>query len=615
MIRLRPSFPLLAAACAVLAALAFLPGLTGGFFFDDKPNITQNWAVRIVGIDHYSLWYAALAFPSGEGLRPLAMLSFALDFWLHGPNPVAFKLTNLLIHVLTTAALAMFLRRLLKVGGRRADLASTGALLLAMAWALHPLQVSSVLYVVQRMQTLSTLFLVMALWSYLQARLKQIDGTSSRREWIWTSLMFLLALASKEDAIMFPAYALCLELTVLRFRAATPSVAVWLRRSYLAMTVAGTVLFLLVVVPRFWSSSTYPGRDFNSMERLLTQAQVLTMYLGQILLPLPDRLPFYYDNLTPSRGLLAPISTLWSLLLLLALMGWAWCWRNRRPLFALGVLLFFAGHFVTSNVLGLELAFEHRNHFPLIGIVLAVGDLLVVAGTRLRLPPRPALAICLLLVALSATATTMRARDWRSPLRMAEKSTQIAPGSTRAWQSLCRAHYDLSASTPSNPNFDKAIHACEQGGQLPGSATMLANVVILKSIRGDVAQADWDRLLQRLRQVTMNTENAGVADNLVDNTNRGIPLNIDGVAQAIAIVSQRAKPTPVEHVHFGFYLLDKPGYSDAGYRHLQLAVNALPPKAPLTGEILAALKARGRTDLAEALAAHAQSIDRMPASH
>src|SRR3546814_20785899 len=69
----------------------------------------------------------------------------------------------------------------------------------------------------------------------------------------------------------------------------------------------------------------------------------------------------------------------------LALLGTAWSLRTRWPLFALGVFLFFAAHFIASNVVGLELAFEHRNHFALIGMVLAIGSLLAHASQRLRI--------------------------------------------------------------------------------------------------------------------------------------------------------------------------------------------------------------------------------------
>src|SRR3546814_12191661 len=87
-------------------------------------------------------------------------------------------------------------------------------------------------------------------------------------------------------------------------------------------------------------------------------------------------MPFYYDWLHPSRGLLQPWTTLPAIALVLALLGTAWRLRARWPLFALGVFLFFSAHFIASHVVPLELAFEHRNHFALFGAVLAIGRLL-----------------------------------------------------------------------------------------------------------------------------------------------------------------------------------------------------------------------------------------------
>src|SRR5690606_25448236 len=124
---------------------------------------------------------------------------------------------------------------------------------------------------------------------------------------------------------------------------------------------AGLAAYLFLVVPYFWSTDGYGGdRDFSTLERLLTQPRVLCLYLWQILVPLPGHMPFYYDWLQPSRGLLQPWTTLPAIAALLALLGTAWRLRTRWPLFSLGVLLFFAAHFITSNVIGVELAFEHR---------------------------------------------------------------------------------------------------------------------------------------------------------------------------------------------------------------------------------------------------------------
>src|SRR5690606_33515324 len=131
----------------------------------------------------------------------------------------------------------------------------------------------------------------------------------------------------------------------------------------------GVAACLFIVLPHYWSWDSYPGRTFSSIERLLTQGRMLTMYIGQIMLPLPERLPFFYDDVRISRGLVDPVTTLPASLLVFSLLAFAWLWRTKRPVFTCGVFLFFAGHAMTSSFINLEMAFEHRNHFPLIGAV------------------------------------------------------------------------------------------------------------------------------------------------------------------------------------------------------------------------------------------------------
>src|SRR5690606_17923820 len=133
------------------------------------------------------------------------------------------------------------LRTLLLVAGTSPQRAGWAALALATAWAAHPLQVSTVLYVVQRLQSMGTLFLVLALWAYLHGRSAQIAGRPGRHGLLLTVFFWLLALGCKEDSALLPLYTLALELTVLRFAADDARLSRNLRRFY----VAGTVLALL----------------------------------------------------------------------------------------------------------------------------------------------------------------------------------------------------------------------------------------------------------------------------------------------------------------------------------------------------------------------------------
>jgi hypothetical protein len=603
-------FFLICLLCAALAGMLLTLGIGGGFIFDDYANITANTAVHLKTLDAGALADVLFGQQPGGTTRILPTLSFALDYWRGGGlAPVVFKATNIVIHMLTVLALAYFLQTLLLAAGIARGRARLAAIALSLAWAIHPLQVSAVLYVVQRMQTLSTLFLVLALWAYLKARLAQMEGHPGRTGWMLTVLLWTLAIGCKEDAVQLPAYTLALELTVLRFQAADPNLARRLRLGYLAGALLGTAIFLFAVVPHYWHWDAYYGRDFSTAERLLTQGRVLCMYLGEILLPLPSHMPFYYDWILPSRGLLDPWTTLPAILLVIALLTLAWRLRTRRPLFALGVFLFFAGHFITSNVVNLELAFEHRNHFPLIGAMLAVGDLLALTAQRLRVRPEAGLAICILPLALLGGTTVVRAQVWNSPLSLALRSPEYAPHSARAWNALALYHYQMGGgSTLDNPYLDAAIATCTKGADnAPYSVTCLTNLVVFKTLRGTVTRADWQRLINRLQRVNMGPENRNTAWTLITNVRKGVELDDDGVLDVIDVLAKRRKFKSSEYAAIGYFILWNTHQPDRGYAYLARSVQTAHPQDTLPEEMVDELRKQGKTEWADKLEALARS--------
>src|SRR5690606_330928 len=106
------------------------------------------------------------------------------------------------------------------------------------------------------------------------------------------------------------------------------------------------LVYCFVIIPRYGCLDTC-GRDFTSFERVLTQARVLMMYIGQILWPVPDAFVFTYDTYTISRSLWQPWTTIISIFAIISLLVLAFRWRVKRPLFAFGVFFFFVGHFVS----------------------------------------------------------------------------------------------------------------------------------------------------------------------------------------------------------------------------------------------------------------------------
>jgi len=471
---------------------------------------------------------------------------------------------------------------------------------MALAWAAHPLQVSSVLYAVQRFQIMGTLFVVLALGAYAAARGAQIQGRRARTSMMLAGLFWVLALGCKEDSILLPAYTLALELTVLRFAAGRERTANALRRSYLFMVLAGLLAFALFVLPHYWHWDAYPGRDYSTPERLLTQARVLCMYLGQILLPLPGRMPFFYDWLEPSRGLLMPWTTLPSVTIVVGLIFIAWRLRRRLPLFALGVLLFFAAHGITSNVPNLELAFEHRNHFALVGAVLAIGSLLLAAARRFQSRPIVLATVAGATLVALAGSTMARAHSWRSDLSLAQANAEHAPRSARAWVTLCKTELDLGGPpVPDNPRLDRAIAACEAGAAAaPLVLNNAALLLVLKSLRGDASAQEWASFRRGLETLRMGPENQMATLVLLNYAREGVKLDKGELLATIASHVERNRLPPFALASLGYFVMNDLSDPDHAVTYFAQAIEASPPGDPFPRHLGAEFRALGRPDLA-----------------
>lgn len=619
MLAATPRYLIVTLLIGMCATVAFLAGLPGEFVFDDLPNIVNNDAVRLSQINFESLLNVAFSPQRAGNMRVLPILSFALDYWRAGWfDPSTFKITNIIIHAITTALLVWLYREILLQAGISASQAKWTAPILALIWAAHPLQVSAVLYVVQRMQTMGTLFLVAALLAYLHARRCQIDGQNGRKSFLISFLMWLLAMGCKEDTVLLPAYTLALELTILKFNAANSATSLRLRRAYGVATTVGILMYALYVVPHYWHWDAYPGREFSTPERLYTQARVLCLYLWQIVLPLPSHMPFFYDGLQLSRGMLNPVSTLFASGLITALVLVGWKLRTRSPLAALGIFLFFSAHFITSNVIGIELAFEHRNHFALIGAVLAISQFFVWMADRLKMRQRTRVAAASFVIVLLAGTTTARSHDWRNNYAHAKATVALAPSSARAWFFLCTNHLAAGGGmTAHNPRLPESIMACSEGTRLaPYSLHNPALLVVLKTLQGNIHDKDWVELKRRISTVSMRTyDNRRAPMVLAYAFRKGVQLDREQLLEAMEALGQRDRLMPIEIATIGYFLLNDLNEADRAYPYFARAVAAADSEDPFPSQIEGEYRSRQRNDLADKLKAVALSRNHQNVSH
>lgn len=445
--------PLLLTGLLTLTLALYLRGLFGGFLFDDYPNIVDNdFLLHLDG--SWQSWKNA-ALSSGAGLlrRPVSMLSFALNAYFTGMDPAAFKLFNVFIHLISGVLayrLALLLIPLLATrNGTATQLSATSqrllALLVAAAWLLHPLHVSNVLYVVQRMNLLAALFTLAALLCYTVMRHRQLAGTTGSR---WQLAGFagfsLLALLSKENGALIPFFVLVIELFAFRFAAASP-VHRNLVRWGLGLCVGAPAVFAIVYMacnPE-WLLSGYSTRDFDLMERLLTQTRVFWHYLLWTFIPNIHWMGLYHDDIAYSKSLTTPWSTLPALLGIAGLMITGWRMRNAAPGLCFAIAWLLVGHALESTVIPLEMVFEHRQYLPMYGVFLGL-----VAALATTLQSLPRLALWLSLAALLALTllTAQRSRLWGDPQHLMLSMAQDHPHSPRSLFEAGRALLDQPGS-------------------------------------------------------------------------------------------------------------------------------------------------------------------------
>lgn len=430
----RQSLHWLGLTALLLAAwLAYLPGLAGGFLFDDFVNLPALGKYGAIN-DGPAFWRYLTAGNADPTGRPLSLLTFLFDARDWPADPASFLRTNLLLHLANGALLFVLLRQL----GRHLDddsaRVNAAALLGSGMWLLHPLLVSTTLYIVQREAMLPGTFTLLGLIAYVHGRALHAARPRAGVVWMLTGIGLgtLLALLSKANGILLPLLALVLEATVLHLRTGAeqaPAVRLQLRRLRWLLLILPTLMvaaYLASFLPRLGEDLAY--RPWTIGERLLTQPRVLVDYLQLLMVPRVLSTGLYNDAYVASTGLVQPLSTLLAIAVVLALLAVAFAVRRRAPALAAALLCFFAGHLLESTVIPLELYFEHRNYIPAMLLFWPLARAICAWQVSMRL--RTVLAIMLL--AFLAAVTWQRATLWGQPEQLALLWAAQSPQSSRA---------------------------------------------------------------------------------------------------------------------------------------------------------------------------------------
>ena len=475
-----------------LTWLVYQPGLRGGFLFDDfntLPKLAERGDMRTPR-DVARFVFSGIAGPTG---RPVALGSFLLDDSGWPSQPERFKRTNLLLHLLCGLLTAWLARLCCQSLRLPADRTAWATAIAGALWLLHPLFVSTTLYVVQRMTILSAMFVLWGLCLHVRQRLALSQSSAAPRllavMTIQLSAFTLLALLSKENGALLPVLALVLEVTVLAGLGPGPNPALFRAWRILVLGLP----FALVMAYLGYSALHFAPTDeayrgFTIGERLLTEGRVLVDYLHQLCIPRLEPGGLYHDDFVASAGWLTPPTTLISVAVVFALIGLAWQQRRQSPLLACAILFFFAGHLLESTTVPLELYFEHRNYLPSVFLAIAGGTAL--SGIRANSYRAVASAG---LIAIFAFLTWQRAMLWGDTDAMLLFWAQQQPRSERTQLQAAEVHLKHGAPQLAMSDLNQGLSSH------PDSVALLALKIDTRCGLGGDVRNDFEQTLHAIQ--------------------------------------------------------------------------------------------------------------------
>ncbi len=371
---------------AVFGVIIYSSIFNAPFVVDDTSTIVENRHIRMNKINPEQI-KEILKSPSP---RPVANLSFALNYYFGQYNPEGYHFVNVFIHIINAILLFLFVKATLNINliynpsadkvfsysgsedtGKVFSFPVVVAFSTALIWLVNPLHTQSVTYTVQRMNSMAAMFYLASMLLYIKGRFSQKHlrkGLSLKTYFLFVGSLIcgIAALASKEIAAALPLIIIIYEWFF--FQNLSP-----IRSKKTLAAGVGSISFLCIVALMILSLrggslsdiflSMYRHQDFTLPQRLLTELRVVVYYISQIVYPDPSRLNLAYDY-PLSYSFINPWTTILGFGVIAGLTGFAVIAVKKDRLLSFCIIWFLVNLIIESSVIGLALIFEHRTYLP-----------------------------------------------------------------------------------------------------------------------------------------------------------------------------------------------------------------------------------------------------------
>ena len=428
------------ALIVILIVLSYSNSLSGQFVWDDENFVVKNEAVRRISLPQIGRFFldpgtVALGVLSREVYRPLATLSFALDFHLWRFNAFGYHCTNLLLHTVN-AILVYWLSYLLFGRG-------LPAILSGLLFGVHPVLTEAVSWISGRSNLLGTSFFLLALIQYIR-----FTRDANRGAYFSSLFFFVCSLFSREVAVVFPLLIMAHD-GVYSKGSCGPIKRPSRYIPYLILS----VLFVLLrahLLGRFSQCPSWGGPLIS----FITMSTVFVRYI--LLLLFPFRLCANY-GIQLSMNILEP-EVVVSLSALTLIFSVTVAMIRRKKDLSFFIVWFFITLLPVSNIVPIKALMADRFlYLPSVGFAFAGAMFFERALTSQRSRPgrEAAALLCAALVAFYCARTYMRNTDWADTITISERTVEDAPDNP--WPLTSLGVYYFSNGAP-----DQALEALQR---------------------------------------------------------------------------------------------------------------------------------------------------------
>ncbi len=494
-----PSYCRLALLFLTVLFIPYSNSFHSSWQLDDKAQILKNESLHIEDLSIEQISQAIHGRIGSKTLyRPISAFSFAINWYFGQDNVFGYHVINFLIHLLVTWLLFLTTKLLFKTPRLKGKYSTSEVYFIsafaALLWALNPIQIQAVTYIVQRMASLAALFSLFSLYLYLKARL-EINPTGKSFLYLFSSFFYVLAIFSKENAAAF-----ILTLPVFELLFFHHSIS---KELFYKLTLAFLVAIVIAILGAFslrpelfdFIFYYYHNRPFTLIERLLTEQRILVFYLSQLLFPAHYRFSIEYDFIL-STSLFNPFTTFTSIVFNIAAIIIALKLWKKFSFLSLAILFYYINHLVESTVLPLELIFDHRNYLPSLFLYIPLLQFIVFLFKRktanFLIDSMLVIFLIVILIFLGHSTYT-RNKAWNTEQTLWIDALSKAPNSSRPYASLA-IQLAFGKFQGSENNYRKALELTEHSLSLTMSrkrldAAQLGNMASIHSLLGEYDKA------------------------------------------------------------------------------------------------------------------------------